>query len=118
MPVQGLGDKLRTLRKKKGLTLDQLAKETDSSKSYIWELENKPVARPSAEKISRIAALLGVTPEYLVDETRTAPGPDDSDTAFFRKFQVADPEVKEKLKKILDVLKSDDDPPSQWPSNG
>jgi DNA-binding XRE family transcriptional regulator len=43
-----LGDKIRALRKEKKLSLEQLAELTDSSKSYIWELENKddPNHRP------------------------------------------------------------------------
>jgi transcriptional regulator with XRE-family HTH domain len=32
------GKRIKDLRTKKGLTLDQLAQETGSSKSYIWEL--------------------------------------------------------------------------------
>ena len=44
-----LGDRIRNLRKEKGLTLDQLAEQSGSSKSYIWELENKSPPRPSAE---------------------------------------------------------------------
>ncbi len=46
-----LGDKIRALRKQKKLSLEQLAELTDSSKSYIWELENKDDPKPSAEKI-------------------------------------------------------------------
>ena len=99
-----LGRKMRDRRQEKGLTLDQLAQATGSSKSYIWEIENKPVARPSAEKLNRIAAVLGVTPEYLADEDRTQATVDEFDEAFYRKYQGADPNVKDKLKRILDVL--------------
>jgi transcriptional regulator with XRE-family HTH domain len=86
------------------MTLDQMARATSSSKSYIWELENKLQARPSAEKLNRIAEVLGVTPEFLIDEERQDPTPNELDVAFFRKFQSADPTVKAKLKRILDVL--------------
>ena len=55
-----LGVKINELRRQKGLTLEQLAQSTDSSKSYMWEIENKEVARPSAEKLDRIAEALGV----------------------------------------------------------
>lgn len=99
-----LGRKVRELRKEKGFTLDQLATATDSSKSYMWEIENKPVARPSAEKLNRIAAVLGVTPEYLADEGRTQATADEFDEAFYRKFQGANLETKQKLRRILDVL--------------
>ncbi|WP_261405439.1 helix-turn-helix domain-containing protein [Chenggangzhangella methanolivorans] len=46
------------------MTLDQLAELASSSKSYIWELENKNPPRPSADKIAKIAAVLGVTSDY------------------------------------------------------
>lgn len=99
-----LGRKLRACRKAKGLTLDELARLTESSKSYIWELEHKLAPRPSAEKLAKIAAALDVTPEYLVNEDRLTPDPDEHDRAFFRKYQSADPNVKEQLKRILDLL--------------
>jgi len=103
-----LGNKIRERRKQLGLTLDELAEQTDSSKSYIWELEHKDSPRPSAEKLAKIAAVLGVTPEFLVNETRKSPNPTDHDEAFFRKYQSAKPDIKDKLKRILDVLDADD----------
>ena len=48
-----LGDKIRNLRKKQGYTLDKLAELAESSKSYIWELENNDPPRPSADKIAK-----------------------------------------------------------------
>jgi transcriptional regulator with XRE-family HTH domain len=104
-----LGQKVKNLRREKGMTLDQLAHATGSSKSYMWEIENKPVARPSAEKLARIAEVLGVTAEYLMDQDRSEPTDNELDVAFFRKFQSADPAVKDKLKKILDVLDDDEE---------
>ena len=68
-----LGDKIRTLRKQKKLSLDQLAELTESSKSYIWELENKDDPKPSAEKIGKIASVLDVTTEFLLTESATTP---------------------------------------------
>ena len=46
-----LGEKIKNLRIEKGLSLEQLAQMTDSSKSYLWELENREQANPSLEKI-------------------------------------------------------------------
>src|ERR1700760_2667395 len=103
-----LGIKIRERRKQQGLTLDELAQRTESSKSYMWELEHKDSPRPSAEKLAKIAAVLGVTPEFLVDEARTSPDTSEHDKAFFRKYQSAKPDVKDKLKRILDVLDEND----------
>jgi transcriptional regulator with XRE-family HTH domain len=102
-----LGTKINELRRQKGLTLEQLAQATDSSKSYMWEIENKEVARPSAEKLERIAIVLGVTAGFLMDASQDQPTETDKDAAFYRKYQKADSEVKEKLKRILDVLEDE-----------
>jgi transcriptional regulator with XRE-family HTH domain len=99
-----LGRKIRELRKEKGLTLDELAAKSESSKSYIWDLENKPVARPSGEKLGKIALVLEVTTEFLLDDERTEATSNERDLAFFRKFEAADPKVKQKLVDILKVL--------------
>jgi transcriptional regulator with XRE-family HTH domain len=100
-----LGDKIRTLRKTKGYTLDKLAELADSSKSYIWELENKDPPRPSADKIAKIAIALGVTPDYLITESVGVE--DATDTAFFRKYRNLDPPTKEKIRKMLDLMGDD-----------
>ena len=60
-----LGEKIRRLRKEKDLTIEQLAEQTDSSKGYIWELENHDTRKPSAEKLIKIAAILNVDIEFL-----------------------------------------------------
>jgi len=58
------GERIRDRRKELGLTLDQLAAASDSSKSYVWELENKNPPRPSAEKLAAIAKALQVTVDW------------------------------------------------------
>lgn len=103
-----LGTKIRDLRKEKGYTLDKLAELTESSKSYIWELENKNPPRPSAEKVARIASVLGVTSDYLVDATSTVKVEDAADQAFYRKYRDMDPVVKNKIRRMVDLLGEDE----------
>ena len=97
-----LGEKIRTLRKKKGYTLDKLAELAESSKSYIWELENKDPPRPSADKVAKIAVALDVTPDYLI--TASVPVEDATDTAFFRKYQKMGSATKDKIRRMLDLI--------------
>jgi len=100
-----LGQKVKSLRKKDGLTLEKLAKEIESTKSYIWELENKDSVRPSADKVFKLAGALGVTAEFLVDETDTLePTISVEDEAFFNKFKKLDEKDKDILKKLIDSL--------------
>jgi transcriptional regulator with XRE-family HTH domain len=101
--TQSFGEKIRTLRKDQGLTLDQLAEKTESSKSYIWELENKNPPRPSAEKIAKIAAVLGVTSDYLMDD-KDQNKESAEDLAFFRKYREIDPDTKERVRQMLDLI--------------
>lgn len=100
-----LGQKVKSLRKKDGLTLEKLAQEIESTKSYVWELENKDSIRPSADKVFKLANVLGVTAEFLVDDTDTLePSVSVKDKAFFNKFEKLDDKDKEILKKLIDSL--------------
>lgn len=102
-----LGEKIHDLRKKKGLTLEQLGELTESSKSYIWELENKNPPRPSADKIAKIASALSVTADYLMDTREATPVPDVVDQAFFRKYRNMDPATKEKIRQMVELWGDD-----------
>ena len=103
-----LGDKIRARRKEKKLSLERLAELTESSKSYIWELENKDDPKPSAEKIGKIASVLEVTTEFLLTESTTPPGEEVIDEAFFRKYKSKPEGTKKRLRKILDAWDDDE----------
>ncbi len=102
-----LGSKIKELRKSKKYTLDKLAELTDSSKSYIWELENKSPPRPSADKISKIAEQLGVTIEYLLDNEKNITVEKATDAQFYRKYQNMDEKTKEKIRSMVDLWDDD-----------
>jgi len=102
VPTQ-LGKKINQLRKENKWTLEKLAELTGSSKSYIWELENKSPPRPSAEKIDKIAKALGVTAEFLLDTSNRSPNEKVLDAAFFRDYQGLEPTTKEKIRELVKV---------------
>lgn len=104
-----LGTKINELRKEKKYTLDKLAELTGSSKSYIWELENKNPPRPSAEKLSKIAEQLGVTIEYLLDDEANITVENAGDARFYRKYQQMDEKTKKKIRSFVDMWDEDDD---------
>lgn len=99
-----LKEKLRLLRKQSGATLEQFAELVGTSKSTLWELENKDASRPSAELIMSIARQLKVTPEFLMDDSAASPTPSDRDEAFYRLYRDLDDEKKQQLQDILQVL--------------
>jgi len=99
-----LGTKIRRHREVLGLTLEKLAEKIDSTKSYIWELENKDGVRPSADKVFRLAEALDVTAEYLVDDSQKNPKPKEKDVVLFRKLQKLSQHEKEMLEKFINSL--------------
>lgn len=101
-----LGDRIRTLRKEKGLTLDQLAEQSGSSKSYIWELENKSPPRPSAEKLVKIADRLGTTIEFLLQGETSQE--DAADAHFYRNYQKMDSPTKAKIRRMVELWGDDE----------
>lgn len=103
-----LGERVREQRLKSGLTLEALAEKIGSSKSYMWEIENKEVARPSAEKLAQIAAALETTVEYLLAAEEVTEA-DAADKAFFRKYQKMKPRSKERLREMLKILDDEDE---------
>lgn len=100
-----LGEKLKKLRKDKGFTLESLAQAADVSKSYLWELENREVKNPSAQRLAAIADKLGVTTDYFLDDDARNPAEKHLDEAFFRGYKSLGSLEKEQLRKILDTFK-------------
>jgi len=97
------GQRIKELRTEKGLTLDQLAQLTGSSKSYIWELENKNPPRPSAEKLSAIASALAVTVDYLIGSDEQTLD-EAEDTAFFRQYSSLPKETRRQIREMARIL--------------
>ncbi len=95
-------EKIKALRIGKDWSLDDLAKESGASKSYLWELENRPERKPSAEKLGSIASALGVTTDYLMDDKATF---DDAELkeAFFRQFNRLEETDKTR---VMDLIKA------------
>lgn len=98
-----LGAKIKELRKEKALTLEQLAEKIGSGKSYIWEIENKGVKRPSAEKLAAIAKALDVTTDYLIDDTQTEVSDDLEKEVFYRKLGQLDQGDQDRIMDMIDA---------------
>lgn len=56
-----LAEKVRELRRKERMSLDELARKAGISKSYLWQLEKGRSKRPSADILYKLASSLGTT---------------------------------------------------------
>lgn len=63
----GLGEKLKAIRKSKGITLQQVADGANLSKSFVSQIETG-AARPSIGSLKKIANVLGIPLAALFDD--------------------------------------------------
>ncbi|MGQ9626964.1 MAG: helix-turn-helix domain-containing protein [Anaerolineae bacterium] len=72
-----LGSAIRSLRKKKGWTQEQLSAYASVGRSYISMLENDVRPNVSARILARLSSALGVTTDYLMQQAGTLPSPEE-----------------------------------------
>jgi XRE family transcriptional regulator, master regulator for biofilm formation len=63
-----IGDKIKTIRKSRGMSLSQLAYKTGISKSYISSLERNLQSNPSIEVLEKMSAILHTSMEDFLSE--------------------------------------------------
>lgn len=63
-----LGRNIRTLRKRRGLSQEELALEADMKRSYVSDLE-RGTRNPSVKAVGRLANALGVEAWQLLRQT-------------------------------------------------
>ena len=98
------GEKLRRVRTSKSKTLEELAKAIGSSKAYVWQLENKKNAKPSAELLLKISNYLGESPDFFLDDNAKEHSPSQLEDAFFRKFKNLSEDDKKYIDRIVSGL--------------
>jgi len=101
-------EKLRKLRTSKNMTLEELAAVVGSSKAYVWQLENKKNAKPSADLLLKIANHFGESPEFFLDDEQDDPSERQAENAFFRKFKKLSDNDKLIIQRIVSGFDDDD----------
>lgn len=109
--AEKFGEKLRKLRTFKNMTLEELATVIGSSKAYVWQLENKTNAKPSAELLLKIANYFSESPEYFLDDAQIEPSDrrvGQIEDAFFRKFKKLSESDKRTIERIASGFDDED----------
>jgi len=84
MPANGLGEKLKSVREMKGLSLAAVAGPAEMSATYLQKLERDEVDSPSPHRLHKLGEVLGVDYSDLMElagyvvprsDTRTAASP-------------------------------------------
>lgn len=98
----GLGAKIKALREERKLSLQQLADKADTSKTYLWQLENEQAEQPSAQKLLAIAKALGTTIGALLGQPTVQINDDELEIPpSLAKFLDDHPEIPDAEKRML-----------------
>ena len=100
-----LGDKITELRKQKGCSQNELAKNIEASREAIGKYERNE-AVPSVETAKKIADIFNVTLDYLVDETAVSSF-DKQTVIRIKSIEKLNPEDKSHLFAVLDAFLRD-----------
>jgi len=64
-----IGDRIKEMRLQKRYSITRLAEKAQISKSYLSQIEKGSNSNPSLQMLHKIAASLGTSVDYLIDET-------------------------------------------------
>jgi len=63
---QTIGDKIKQLRNKRGLTQDELARKSDLPYTTLTKIETNVIIRPTIQTVMKIAKGLGISIDDLI----------------------------------------------------
>lgn len=98
------GERLRMLRKHRGMSLRQLASKAEVSTSYLSDLERGARGAPTAPVLGRLADGLGISVDMLLGRENQSPTPllDEADVAFAHKLREISEEDRLIIERILE----------------
>jgi len=98
-----LGDRIRELRTKKGMTQKELADILGVTDAAIGMWENAR-REPDVEHIKKMATIFGVTTDYLIGQADTRDLPQTVAPYLPEGFEELPPEAKEEIFAIIDYV--------------
>jgi transcriptional regulator with XRE-family HTH domain len=100
-----VGDKIKSARKSLGLTQTQLGEKLGVQKNAVSKWERGRVDAIPSSKIKTMAALFGVPPSYLIDDSADLRPPLEMDDFTYALHNEAKDLPQEKKKMLLDMAR-------------
>lgn len=89
------GDKIKSLRLERGMTLEELGNLVGVGKSTVRKWETGAIANMGRDKIEKLCAVFDVSPDYLIKKQSNDVGVSDYDRRFLEWFHSL-PEEKQR----------------------
>jgi len=110
MSATNFGARLRALRLKNKLSLQELADKVGASKAHIWDMEQGKTKNPTLMLLTELSRALGVPIKELVGESDTITEGDSEKLApLFRELRGLDDKDLELIKAMADKLRERQD---------
>jgi transcriptional regulator with XRE-family HTH domain len=94
---EGMAQRIKALRREKGLTLEQVAEVVGVGKSTVRKWETGMIANMKRDKIADLAKALGTTPAYLMGWEK--------DNVEEKEISPSEPQLTEGEKLMLDLFR-------------
>ena len=106
MSESNLGLRLRALRMKKKLSLQELADKIGASKAHVWDLEQGKTRNPSLSLLTELSRALDVSIKDLVGEGEETQGSENPQLApLFRDLRGLNSEQLELIRTMTEKLR-------------
>lgn len=100
-----IGSKIRELRTRQRISLQELADAVKASKAHIWDIERGESQNPSLELLKRIADYFKVSISDLVEENPHAKGEPEELIALYRGLKDLSQEDRETISVLMKRLR-------------
>lgn len=100
--------KMKELRIKKGMSLQDVADKVGASKAHIWDLETARSKNPSIELVINLAKTFGVSVAELIGESPTADNESSMALGMYRELKELSEKDLKLIQQMIDRLKDED----------
>ena len=100
-----LANKLKELRIKKAMSLQDLATEVGASKAHIWDLETGRAKNPTIELLVKLSNTLGTSVADLIGERAGSDTDEPEVLAMFRDLKELSGDDRETIKIMMERLR-------------
>jgi transcriptional regulator with XRE-family HTH domain len=100
-----LAAKLRELRIRKGMSLQQVADNVGASKAHVWDLETGKSTNPSIDLLKKLSRCFDVSVADLIGENPASDSEESEVVAMYRDLKELTPADREALRVMMEHLK-------------
>lgn len=97
--------RLKELRVRKNMSLQEVADAVGASKAHVWDLETGRAKNPSIELLTKLAKCFGVSVADIIGENPHGPDEEPKLVAMYRQLKELKPADQDAIQSMMDHFK-------------